>query len=118
MIKPSWGTKQTCPKCGERFYDLGQATPVVCIACETKWTPEPILKSKQTHVAPKKEEKPKPEATGDDVATDELSTTDDSKDGDKKEGDDAGVLGDVSLDDANTDIAGVVDAKIDKGDAK
>ena len=23
MVKPEWGTKRTCPKCGERFYDLG-----------------------------------------------------------------------------------------------
>ena len=22
MVKPEWGTKRNCPKCGERFYDL------------------------------------------------------------------------------------------------
>lgn len=47
MIKPEWGTKRTCPKCGTRFYDLQVEDPVTCIACGTAWAPEPILKSKQ-----------------------------------------------------------------------
>ena len=47
MIKPEWGTKRTCPKCGTRFYDLGSEDPVTCIACGVNWEPEPILKSKQ-----------------------------------------------------------------------
>ena len=47
MIKPEWGTKRTCPKCGTRFYDLGAEDPVTCISCGTAWVPEPILKSKQ-----------------------------------------------------------------------
>ena len=28
MVKPEWGTKRSCPKCGERFYDLGTDEPV------------------------------------------------------------------------------------------
>ena len=24
MVKPEWGAKRSCPKCGERFYDLGE----------------------------------------------------------------------------------------------
>ena len=47
MIKPEWGTKRTCPKCGTRFYDLGNEDPVTCIECGVNWEPEPILKSKQ-----------------------------------------------------------------------
>ena len=47
MVKPEWGTKRTCPKCGTRFYDLGKDDPVTCIACGVHWSPEPILKSKQ-----------------------------------------------------------------------
>ena len=47
MAKPEWGTKRTCPKCGERFYDLGKEDPVTCIECGETWTPEPVLKSKQ-----------------------------------------------------------------------
>ncbi len=47
MIKPEWGTKRTCPKCGTRFYDLGEEDPVTCIECGEKWAPDPVLKSKQ-----------------------------------------------------------------------
>ncbi len=48
VIKAEWGTKRTCPKCGTRFYDLGQDDPVTCINCGHMWVPEPILKSKQS----------------------------------------------------------------------
>lgn len=47
MVKPEWGTKRSCPKCGERFYDLGSEEPVKCIECGNEWYPEPVLKSKQ-----------------------------------------------------------------------
>lgn len=47
MVKPEWGTKRTCPKCGTRFYDLGKEEPCTCIACSYAWLPEPVLKSKQ-----------------------------------------------------------------------
>jgi uncharacterized protein (TIGR02300 family) len=58
MVKPEWGTKRTCPKCGTRFYDLTKEDPVVCISCGNQWTPESILKSKQPlpFDAPKKDE--------------------------------------------------------------
>jgi uncharacterized protein (TIGR02300 family) len=48
VIKAEWGTKRSCPKCGTRFYDLGKDEPVECIGCGFSWTPEPILKSKQS----------------------------------------------------------------------
>jgi uncharacterized protein (TIGR02300 family) len=47
MVKPEWGTKRSCPKCGTRFYDLTKDDPVVCINCGNQWVPEPVLKSKQ-----------------------------------------------------------------------
>ncbi|HTG38062.1 TIGR02300 family protein [Sphingomonas sp.] len=47
MVKPEWGTKRSCPKCGTRFYDLQKDEPVTCINCSYAWEPEPILKSKQ-----------------------------------------------------------------------
>jgi len=47
MVKPEWGAKHGCPKCGTRFYDLGKSDPVTCIECGYAWTPEPVLKSKQ-----------------------------------------------------------------------
>ena len=57
MVKPEWGTKRICPKCGTRFYDLEKDDPVTCIDCGTAWEPDPILKSKQPlpFDAPKKE---------------------------------------------------------------
>ena len=57
MVKPEWGNKRTCPKCGTRFYDLGKEDPVTCINCGIAWDPEPVLKSKQPlpFDAPKKE---------------------------------------------------------------
>ncbi len=56
MVKPEWGTKRSCPKCGTRFYDLGNNHPVHCINCNAAWEPEPLLKSKQPlpYDAPKK----------------------------------------------------------------
>ena len=47
MVKPEWGVKRSCPKCGERFYDLGKDDPIVCIECGNQWVSEPVLKSKQ-----------------------------------------------------------------------
>ena len=56
MIKPEWGAKRTCPKCGTRFYDLGKDDPVTCVECGTAFEPELVLKSKQPlpYDAPKK----------------------------------------------------------------
>ena len=64
MAKPEWGSKRTCPKCGNRFYDLGKSEPVSCIACNNVWTPEPVLKSKQPmpYEEIKKAEPEKPDA--------------------------------------------------------
>ena len=47
MVKPEWGAKHSCPKCGTRFYDLGKDDPVACIDCGNQWYPEPVLKTKQ-----------------------------------------------------------------------
>ncbi len=71
MAKPEWGTKRTCPKCGERFYDLGKDDPVTCIACGEEWVPEPILKTKQPIVVEKVEEKEEAESNDDDLDLDE-----------------------------------------------
>lgn len=48
MANPEWGTKRQCPKCGTRFYDLGNDDPITCIDCEHTFKPEVILKSKMT----------------------------------------------------------------------
>lgn len=70
MVKPEWGTKRTCPKCGTRFYDLGKEDPVACIECGETWTPEPGLKSKQPmpyEETPKKDAKKDNEVADDDL---------------------------------------------------
>ncbi len=88
MVKPEWGTKRTCPKCGTRFYDLNKSEPVACIECSETWFPEPVLKSKQP--IPFEEEKKKKDAEPDtDLADDELDDIED---------DDATADADVDLD--------------------
>ena len=79
MVKPEWGTKRTCPKCGERFYDLGKEDPVTCIECGNEWTPEPVLKSKQPipFEEAKKDEKKDADS---DLADDDLEDIDDDED--------------------------------------
>ena len=82
MVKPEWGTKRSCPKCGTRFYDLGKEDPVTCIACGTVWEPEPILKSKQPlpFDAPKPETKKDTDLSGDDEDEDlELAVDEDEE---------------------------------------
>lgn len=69
MVKPEWGTKRQCPKCGERFYDLTKDEPVECIECGEKWSPEPVLKSKQP--IPFEEVKKKDKEPDSDLADDE-----------------------------------------------
>jgi uncharacterized protein (TIGR02300 family) len=100
VVKPEWGTKRTCPKCGERFYDLGNDDPCVCIACGVDFKPEPVLKTKQPIVAVvKKEEKEDEDEDGDDIDLD------------------AGADNAVSLDnDDDTEVAAMVDTKLSTGE--
>jgi uncharacterized protein (TIGR02300 family) len=86
MTKPEWGTKRNCPKCGERFYDLGTDDPVKCIECGNEWTPEPVLKSKQPipFEEVKKEEVAEPDA---DLADEELEDIDVDEDEDSPDND-------------------------------
>lgn len=87
MVKPEWGTKRACPKCGTRFYDLGNDEPVTCISCGLAWEPEPILKSKQPlpfeQVKAAKSEKAEDSDLGDedlDIGEDEEPSADDDVD--------------------------------------
>lgn len=101
MAKPEWGTKQSCPKCGTRFYDLGNAEPVTCIECGNQWVPEPILKSKQP--LPFEAEKAPTAATDAGEDADLLV----AEDLDIDEAEDS--VADVSLDDDDADLSEVVD---------
>jgi uncharacterized protein (TIGR02300 family) len=78
MVKPEWGHKRNCPKCGERFYDLGADDPVTCIECGNKWQPEPVLKSKQP--IPFEEAKKEKEEVDSDLADEELEDVDEEED--------------------------------------
>ncbi len=95
MVKPEWGAKHSCPKCGTRFYDLGKDDPVTCIECGNEWTPEPVLKSKQPipYEEAKTEKPENDEDLGDDDLDIDVDDDDDSPDNDVDLGgdDDLGV---------------------------
>lgn len=95
MVKPEWGTKRTCPKCGTRFYDLEKDNPVSCIECGTAWEPDPVLKSKQPlpFDAPKKEVEVETTDTdlSDDLDIDEEAETNPDDDVDLGGDDDIGL---------------------------
>ncbi len=97
MVKPEWGAKRTCPKCGERFYDLGKEEPVSCIECGNEWYPEPVLKSKQPIPFEQAPDKKKPEDEDSDLGDEDLDIDEDedSPDNDVDLGgdDDLGVSG-------------------------
>lgn len=100
VAKAEWGTKQTCPKCSTRFYDLGKE-PAVCVSCGLEFVPEPILKSKQP--IPESERRPaKPrEEDKEDEADEALDDDEDS-------------IADVSLDDDDADLDDMVDDSLDQ----
>jgi uncharacterized protein (TIGR02300 family) len=110
VVKSKWGTKRTCPKCSTRFYDLGNSTPCNCIDCGTSFKVEPILKEKHSHIIEAKAivkdvKKSDPDVNNDDDL-DTILLPDDDDDLAKE---DDSVLGDVSLDDDNDDVATVID---------
>lgn len=82
MPKPEWGTKRSCPKCGERFYDLNKSEPATCIECGEEWFPEPVLKSKQPIPFDDPEKKKKEGEADSDLGgdDDELSNIDEGED--------------------------------------
>jgi len=112
LAKAEWGEKRQCPKCGTRFYDLGEFEPIVCIDCEHKFKPEIILKSK-THsielITEKKEAEDAEEA--EDLLDDDALLVDENDDDVEIAPDDNTV---VLSDDDDTNVAAVVDAPIAK----
>ena len=72
MVKPEWGSKRNCPKCGERFYDLGKDDPIVCIECGNQWVSEPVLKSKQPIPFEEAVKEKEPEEADADLAPDDI----------------------------------------------
>lgn len=97
MVKPEWGAKRTCPKCGERFYDLGKDDPVSCIECGNEWTPEPVLKSKQPIPFEEERKKAEPEKQDSDLADDDLEDIGDIDEDDASPDNDVDLGGDDDL---------------------
>ena len=95
MVKPEWGTKRSCPKCGTRFYDLGKEEPATCIECGEEWYPEPVLKSKQP--IPFEDEKKKDKEADSDLADDDDDDLEDIDDGEDSPDNDVDLGGDDDL---------------------
>ncbi|MDZ4306749.1 TIGR02300 family protein [Allopontixanthobacter sp.] len=95
MVKPEWGTKRSCPKCGTRFYDLGKEEPATCIECGEQWYPEPVLKSKQP--IPFEDEKKKDKEADSDLADDDDADLEDIDDGEDSPDNDVDLGGDDDL---------------------
>ncbi|MFC7048483.1 FYDLN acid domain-containing protein [Emcibacter nanhaiensis] len=114
MAKPEWGTKRQCPKCGTRFYDLGNDDPIMCISCDHKFKPEIILKSKQHAMEIIPSASSKKDEEDDDVLLDDddLLEDDDDVDVDLDEDDNTTILSDED----DTNVSDVVDAPVKKGD--
>ena len=93
MVKPEWGTKRTCPKCGTRFYDLGKEDPVSCVECGTNWEPEAVLKSKQ----PMPFDAPKPVAVKETEDSDLAEELDVDEDEEPSADDDVDLGGDDDI---------------------
>ena len=95
MVKPEWGSKRSCPKCGTRFYDLGKEEPATCIECGEEWYPEPVLKSKQP--IPFEDEKKKDKEPDSDLADDDDEDLEDIDDGEDSPDNDVDLGGDDDL---------------------
>ena len=110
MAKAEWGEKRQCPKCGTRFYDLGESDPIVCISCEQKFKPEIILKSKTHSIELITEKKEKEEKESESLLDDDSLLAADNDDVVIPPDDNTVVLSD----DDDTNVAAVVDAPIKK----
>ena len=78
MAKVELGTKRTCPKCGARFYDLGNDDPITCIECEETFAPEVLLKPRRP--APSTDKAPPAPPSSGKVADDQDEESDEDED--------------------------------------
>ncbi len=72
MIDAELGKKLVCPSCAVKFYDL-KNDPATCPKCDTIFTADPILPSKEDR-PPATEEKPAEEEKKDDEETTQEAT--------------------------------------------
>lgn len=79
MAKPELGTKQLCPNCAAKFYDLTNR-PAVCPKCHTAFDPEEVVKIRRTRTRAtvndyEDDETPKPKPESEDGFEDEVDDT-------------------------------------------
>ena len=79
MANPELGTKQICPTCQAKFYDLGRR-PAHCPKCDAEFDPEEVVRTRRvrTRALPDyddAEEKPAPAKTDEDGFEDEADDT-------------------------------------------
>lgn len=119
LVKPEWGTKRSCPKCGARFYDLKKDAPITCIECGNEWRAEPILKSKQPIPEPEKKKPSKSTAKTDDQTKDkgDSKEEDDDEDEDFDLDIDDDIDEDLEDDDLDEDVPDVLDPALDEDDS-
>lgn len=73
VAKVDLGNKRQCPKCGTRFYDLGNDDPITCIECEETFVPEVLLKPRrpvpvtEKAAAPEKKKKEETEESSEEL---------------------------------------------------
>lgn len=115
MANPELGTKQICPNCQAKFYDLNRR-PAHCPKCETDFDPEEVVRTRRVRsrsVVPDyedAEEKPAPAPSEDgfEDEADETPEIDQAIDGDVIETDDGENDGDAAAkpsDDLGVDFA-------------
>jgi len=78
MVKPEWGTRYTCYKCGTRFYDLNKPEPI-CPKCEANQNKKPAAKAPGTSARARARvtlPEPVPDDIPDDDETEPLDDTD------------------------------------------
>ena len=116
MASPELGSKQLCPNCQAKFYDLGRR-PAVCPKCSTAFDPEEAVKSRRNRArsttpdyedADEKPVKAAEEPDGFEDEVDETPEIDAAVDADVMEVDDLdsdGVTTPNSPDDLGVDFA-------------
>ncbi|MEY4250176.1 MAG: hypothetical protein RJA87_1809 [Pseudomonadota bacterium] len=116
MASPELGSKQLCPNCQAKFYDLGRR-PAVCPKCSTAFDPEEAVKSRRNRArsttpdyedADEKPVKSAEEPDGFEDEVDETPEIDAAVDADVMEVDDLdsdGVTTPNSPDDLGVDFA-------------
>lgn len=116
VAKAELGTKRQCPKCGERFYDLGKDDPITCIGCEHTFYHEPILKPRRPVAAetPAKPVEKKKEEEAEDDEDDVLSEADDLLEIDDDDDDDDESADSVlEIDDDDDDVSAEIGVEVD-----